>query len=383
MKKLEAELAAESAAQPKASAPSPVPDLSTVNLASAIPGIQSANPDMSVTLDFSGAAFSDQPLQMGGHDPDHDGFTLRQAEVVLGASVDPFARLDVNLVFKDGVEVEEAYATTLGLPWNLQARVGDFFTHFGRVNEQHPHAWSFVDQPLVYGKLFGEDGHHGKGAELSWLSPLPWALTVYGSVQEPGAPCCAVTYSPTDASAAVVQGPGDLVYEAVVEQFFPLGDDLSLLWGLSTQAGPAQYLAPDGRAEIQGTDLLLRYKPLDATSRWSLELQLEAMLRTRHEPGTFLVDQGGYAQLVWRINPEWETGARYELVNGVAHDSFDPSGLGPMVQRGAAQLTFYPSHFSRLRVQGSVADRHDGSAPVWAAIADLEFSIGAHGAHSY
>ena len=381
LKELEAALAAEGTA----SAPPTLklPDLSQVNLASGIPGIQGMNPTIAVTLDFAGAAFSADPLQTGGHDPDHNGFTLRQVELALGASVDPFARLDANLVFKEGVEVEEVFATTLGLPWNLQARVGEFFTHFGRINEQHPHAWRFVDQPLVNGKLLGEDNHHGKGVELSWLAPLPWALTLYGTVQEPGEPCCSVSYSPSEESVATVRSPGDLVYEAALEQFFALGDDLSLLWGLSTQAGPAQYLGEGGRAELQGTDLLLRYQPSDAPSRWSLELQVEAMLRTRHEPGTFLVDQGGYGQLVWRINPEWETGARYEIVHGLEDDAFDETGLGPMVQRGAAQLTYYPSHFSRLRLQGSVGDRNDGSPPVWALVADLEFTIGAHAAHAY
>lgn len=392
LKALEAALAAENAAAENAAAgaaataAAPVgalPDLSQVNLASGIPGIQSMNPSMSVTLDFAGAAFSGEPLQTGGHDPDHNGFTLRQVELALGASVDPFARLDAFLVFKDGVEVEEVYATTLGLPWNLQARVGEFFTHFGRLNEQHPHAWRFVDQPLVNGKLLGEDNHHGKGLELSWLSPLPWALTLYGTVQEPGGPCCSVSHSPSEELLATVRSPADLVYEAALEQFFAIGDDLSLLWGLSTQAGPARYLGEGGRAEIQGTDLLLRYQPSEASTRWFLELQLEAMLRTRHEPGTFLVDGGGYGQLIWRISPAWETGARYELVHGVGGDAFDDTGLGPQVQRGAAQLTFYPSHFSRLRVQGSLGDRNDGGPPIWALIADLEFTIGAHAAHAY
>lgn len=380
MRKLEAELAAQ---DPPPSSTAVLPDLSKVNLAAGIPGIQSMNPNMAVLLDFDGAAFSTEPLQTGGHDPDHNGFTLRQLEIALGASVDPFLRLDADLVFKEGVEVEEAYATTLGLPWNLQARAGEFYTHFGRLNEQHPHSWNFVDQPLANGKFLGEDNHHAKGVELSWLSPLPWAFTIYGSIQEAGAPCCAVTYSPTDEQVAVVQSAGDLVYEAVVEQFFPIGDDLSLLWGLSTQAGPAQYMGADGRAEMQGTDLLLRYKPVGSTSRWSVELQTEAILRTRHVPGTLLVDQGGYSQLVWRINPEWETGARYELVNGLRNDPFDASGLGPFVQRGIAQLTFYPSHFSRIRIEGSVGDRNDGSPLVYALIADLEVTIGAHGAHSY
>ncbi len=368
---------------PAPATPTAVPDLSQVNLAASIPGIQSMNPDMAVILDFAGAGFSAEPLQTGGHDPDHNGFTLRQVELALGASVDPYFRFDADLVFKDGVEVEEAYLTTSSLPWSLQVRAGEFFSRFGRQNAQHPHSWNFVDQPLVYGKFLGEDGAHGKGAELSWLAPLPWALTVYGTVQSPSGPCCAASYSPTDASTASVRTALDLVYEGVVEQFFPITDSLSVLWGLSTQAGPAQYLASDGRAELQGTDVLVRYKPDDSTSRWSVELQAEALLRTRHAGSKLLVDEGGYAQGVWRINPEWETGLRYELLNGIARDGYDASGLGPLVQRGAGQVTFYPSHFSRLRFEASVGDRHDGSLPVVAGIIDVEVLIGAHGSHSY
>jgi hypothetical protein len=383
---LSAEEAAKLAAELGADAPPPppaIPDLSRVNVAAMIPGVASMNPDIAFIFDFDAAGFRGPPLQTGGHDPDHSGFTLRQVELAAGASVDPYARFDVDLVFKEGVEVEEAYITTLSLPFSLQARVGDMFTHLGRQNEKHPHAWSFVDQPLVYGKFLGEDGQHLKGAELSWLSPLPWSVTLYGMVAEAGEPATSVSYSPTEDALAFVNNPLDLVYLGVVEQFIPVGDDFAILWGLSTEAGPAQYLGEGGRAELQATDLLLRYKPADSESRWSVELQLEALLRTRHQSDELLIDEGGYAQLLWRLNPEWETGVRYEIVNGIDDDTDDPSGIGPLVQRGAAQVTFYPSHFSRLRFQASVADRHDGSPPTIAGFLDFEVLIGAHGSHSY
>src|SRR5207244_12087729 len=82
-----------------------------------------------------------------------------------------------NIVYKldangeTGVELEEAYFLTTSLKWNLQLRGGQFFTEFGRQNPQHPHAWSFVDQPLVLTRMFGPDGLRSQGARLSWLLP--------------------------------------------------------------------------------------------------------------------------------------------------------------------------------------------------------------------
>ena len=51
-------------------------------------------------------------------------------------------RADVFISFTpDGVDVEEAYLTTLSLPAGLQVRAGKLFSPFGRLNQQHPHVW--------------------------------------------------------------------------------------------------------------------------------------------------------------------------------------------------------------------------------------------------
>lgn len=131
------------------SAPQPQPTAA----ASAF-SLQSMNPDLSFVLDVAGAAFSkDEPLQTGGHDPRVTGFNFQQLELAVGRSVDPYFRFDANIVFGlDGLEIEEAYTTTLDLPARLQVRAGEFFTRFGRLNSRHPHAWDFVDQPIVLGR---------------------------------------------------------------------------------------------------------------------------------------------------------------------------------------------------------------------------------------
>lgn len=103
--------------------------------------------DLSFILDVAAAAFtSKEPLQLGGHDPTGNGFNFQQLEMSVNTAVDPYFRFNSNIVFSQfGVEVEEAYATTSDLPANLQVRVGQFLTRYGRLNPTHPHTWDFVD----------------------------------------------------------------------------------------------------------------------------------------------------------------------------------------------------------------------------------------------
>ncbi len=400
-KKLLQELEAAERTDPlpsRSNQPPGVPDLSRVNLLGGLPGLQALNPDIAVIADVAAAMFGvarasaagaplpDDPLQTGGHDASESGFTLRQLEIALGASVDPYLRFDANLVFVEGVEVEEAYATTLALPLSLQGRAGVFLSRFGRHNEQHPHRWWFLSQPLVVGQLLGDDGNRGLGAEGSWLAPLPWAATVFASVQESGGGCCSRTFSPVDDEPAALRSALDLVATGAVEQFFSIGDDLSLLWGLSVQLGPAQYLDDEGRAELWGSDLLVRYAPSAASSRWFLELQAEAMARTRHRGGSNLVrdaivDGGAYAQLVFHPSPALGAGLRYDWVEGDPTDVAG-AGLGHGTQRGAVVLEYAPTHFSRLVAELNAGTRGQDDL-LWGAIINLEVSIGAHGAHAY
>ncbi len=124
--------------------------------------------------------------QTGGHDPSENGFNLQALELSLGSSVDPYFRFDAQLVFaEEGVELEEAYATTLDLGSRLQARAGQFLTRFGRLNATHLHTWNFVDQPFALGRAFGADGNRGLGFELSYLTP-PALVRRAGRFGHPG-----------------------------------------------------------------------------------------------------------------------------------------------------------------------------------------------------
>ena len=343
--------------------------------------LQSMNPEMALIADVAGAWFSsDDNLQLGGHDPKKTGFTLQQLEMSLGASVDPFFRLDSNIVFAQfGVEVEEAYATTLALPFNLQMRFGQFLTRIGRQNNTHPHSWKFVDQPLVHGKFFGSENNRGLGLETSWLVPLPWYVELVGSATDSVGDCCARSY--LGGSGLTIAGPQDVLATAALKQFFPFSNDLSLLWGLSLQGGP-NASGQGNRTEIYATDVYLRYRPVNDPGRGSLNLTAEGFHRRRQVPGAVLADAGYYAQLVGQFALQYELGVRAEGVSGVADDPLDPTWTG-FAQRYSLQASYYPSHFSRLRAQAGVTLPPDGRDPIWSAIVALEVLIGAHGAHTF
>ena len=349
---------------------------------------QSLNPDIAVITDVVLGWFnSDSPLQAGGHDPAENGFTLQQVELAIGKAVDPYFRMDANLVFgHEGVEVEEAFATTLALPHSLQLRAGQFLTRFGRLNSTHLHAWDFVDQPFALSRVFGGEGNRGVGAEVSWLTPLSWYVELVGSASEARGE--GTTRSFLDEADIDEGSPLDFEYVLAAKQFFALSDNWSLAWGLSWATGPN----PSGdstRSDILGTDVFLKYRPITYGSHTVVSLQTEALYRRRQVPDDTLQDVNGYAQLFWRFAQRWGTAARYEYGTGAydgggtrVPDPLDPFWTG-LRQRASAAITFWPTEFSRLRLQASADFLDWQDEPNLAAFLALEFNAGAHGAHAF
>ncbi len=382
LSEIERALQADTAAA-KEAPPSPPPGAPVGTAAAA----SNLNPDLAVITDLALAAFSsDDPRQTGGHDPRKNGFNLQQLELSIGKAVDPYFRFDGNLVFSQfGVEIEEAYATTLALPANLQLRAGQFLTRVGRLNPTHPHGWDFVDQPFVLGRLFGGEGNRGLGLELSYLTPLPWYVELVASLTDPAGEATARSfYGGEDLG---IRSPLDFQTTLAAKQFFPLSHDLSLAWGLTAALGPNP-TGPRNRTDIFGTDVYLKYRPITTGSHTVVALQAELFHRRRQVPGDVLRDLGGYAYLTWRFARRWGSGVRYEYGSptrnraGVVGDDLDPDWTGHR-QRLSAAATFWPTEFSRLRLQGS-SDHLAGSGKTgWAVFLAAEFVVGAHGAHPF
>jgi hypothetical protein len=364
-------------------------------------------------------------LQGGQHDPRKRGFTLQQAEIQMNGAVDPYFRGQFVLVTSldpdEGetiVEVEEAWLLTQQLPANLQLKAGHYLTEFGRLNQVHPHAWDFQDQPVVMTRFFGADGLRSPGARLSWLAPTPTYLEFFLGAQNANGETLQSFLANDEVyeerpvggrglseEAREMRSAGDLLWHgriASATDFTPahtLGGGVSALFGPNATGAGADTV-------IYGADFMYRWRPVDNRRGYPFfKLQGEVMARAfdaaeqldESDPlapvvvnGETLDDWGGYLYAVYGFDVGWAFGLRAEYASGsggsyIGGGGFDRSQdpfradrlrLSPM-------LSYQTSEFSRLRLQYNYDDSDhldDQAHSVWLG---FEILIGPHQPHSY
>ena len=378
-------------------------------------GTQSLNPDISAILDAEGGYQRRPLLFFNGDDPllrseegkKSAGFAVQEVELAVSAIVDPYFRGDVFLTIPnlEGLEVEEAFATSTSLPWNLQVKAGSFRSAFGRQNGQHLHMQDFTRRPLINAAFLGSDGLRGPGAQVSWLAPLPFYVTLSAeafTIGGPEQPALGTTLAPPVATFGGGE-PTDLTYAGEVKAFFPFGDAWSVYAGLSGATGvsPGLFQPTDTgvtafgvnrRSYLAGADLYVKWKPPNVARGYtSVTWQSEAIWRHLDDamdlPGGW--DGGLYSQVVIQVARRWFLGIRGDVLGIPASSS-----LGRTV-RGSTSVTFQMSEFARVRwyLEAEHVDSWISVPGVSipnvqlpdsvATFLQLEISIGAHGAHPF
>ena len=361
---------------------------------------------------FAGAASTADDLstlEVGDHDPQQNGFNARNVELALDGVVDPFFEGFANIVFKldneneTGVEVEEAFGQTTSMPYGLQFKAGQFFTPFGRLNPMHPHAWDFMDATLVNGLLFGPDGLRGVGAQVAWVIPAPFYAQALLAMQNgrggtgysfrnPGEDGTFFDRMTIDRRTG---GFSDLVFTPRLEASFDLTSTQTILTGISAALGPND-TGDDTRTQIYGADFLYKWKPANAEGGWPfVKWQNEVMFR-RFEAGRGMDDSfpasetfndwGAYSQVIWGFLKGWAVGFRGDYVD-IDRSSLTTDPMRRSRSRLSSDLSWYPSEFSKLRLQYN----HDflestdllPSGDEDSLFLMYEISLGAHGAHKY
>jgi len=341
-----------------------------------------ANPALSIILDFAGAVFvRDDHYRMGGHAPVDNGPAIQGAELAASASVDPFFRIDMAFGMYH-LHMEEIYLTTTSLPWNLQVRAGQFKSNVGRHNPTHLHQWNFITHPYPNEILFGAESLTLPGAELSFLFPLPWYAELIGALQvgDTGS-----FRTPVDEGI----GMGDFIYPARLVQFFDLSDDWALQLGLNTVFGRSQSNPQlDNRTYAYGADLLFKWRPIGwgETGYTFVAWTTEAWNRQMEVAGDLWGDTGGYSDLVFGIEKEWQVGVRGEywkrLTGGDTNAEIDRNSFGRDALRASGAASYLPTHFSRIRLQYTF-EHIEGFDDNHIVLLQVEVSAGAHGAHEY
>jgi hypothetical protein len=187
-----------------------------------------------------------------------------------------------------------------------------------------------------------------------------------------------------------LRGPGDLVYVPRLASSFDLTDQQTLLVGASAAFGPNEtgdYL----RSDVYGLDVYWKWKAANAHAGFPfVSWQTEALYQ-RFDAGAdpsaaldaaTLRDWGFYSQVLWGFRPRWVAGLRGEYANGNSGE-YDPEDVYRNRRtRVSPGLTFYPSEFSKVRLQYNYdyGVLFGAEHSVWL---QFEFLLGAHAAHKF
>lgn len=378
-------------------------------------GANAFNPEISLILSGTYGRITENPdIPATGFAmlPNNHGysrsFSLKESELGIRASIDPqFSGVATIALAPDGgSSMENAFVQTTALGNGLNLKMGRFFSGLGYLNEQHAHAWDFIDQPLVY-RTFWDNQLGEDGLQLKWLTPTDTFI-------ELGAELGRGRGSPgTDRKDNNGAGATAL--------FMHVGDDIgvSSSWraGLSLhqthRVDAVSKNVPDlpgtidgvsdsftGDSKTTGLDFIWKYAPNGNTTVTSFKLQGEYFQRSENGLLTYdtatanitdsyrVTRSGWYVQGVYQFMPHWRSGLRYDQLSsgsaevGVANTANVISDYAYTPIRYTLMLDYTPSEFSRLRLQ-LAQDKSRAGLTDNQIFLQYVMSLGAHGAHQF
>lgn len=361
--------------------------------------LNTLNPQISVIGTFAAAYYSrNNPIVFAENDPENTGVNVQEVEVGFQGVVDSYFRYDIFLSFStEGVELEEAYGTTLfSLPLNSQFRIGRARAKFGRINQMHRHNQNFVTLALPAAQFLGEH-LNPTSIEANFLVPVPWYLELSASGGSPD------VETPTFARDEDANDIGRLLYIFHAANFFELSESLGVSLGGSFATG-SNGTAPGKRSNLYGIDLYAKYRPLKNNPYQELKLQSEFMYLDAETPEETLKNWGWYGQLVYRFAKRWNSGFRFGIIDtntpvqevdeegeassifivtrGEEEEEEGMLGLLGRTYRISPMITFSPSEFSQIRLEYDYLNQSFAKNQ-HALFLQFQYAIGAHGAHPF
>ena len=293
-----------------------------------------------------------------------DRVSVRELELVMGSYVDPYSRLDVNIAFSDfeDVEVQEAYLTRFGLPWETTARIGRSKPKVGKALVYHRDILDTADYPLVVRRYFGLDGLNKTGVDFTKPLDLPFqsaheisAGVIEGGNGEEGTAFGTARRRPTAYSH--------------LKNFWDITDVTNFELGASHMIGSKDEDA-GFETNVLGLDgTLLHY--YGAEHRLKLQSELFHLNRADARNPNQL---GAYGLFDVRFHKQWASGVRVDYADLVEDQPGDRGGSDTGF---TGYLTFFQTEFARWRVQYSHIRSTSGKDDDQVMIQGI-FAIGEH-----
>ncbi|MCK5335536.1 MAG: hypothetical protein KAQ67_05205 [Gammaproteobacteria bacterium] len=376
----------------------------------------SFNPDISLTLDGRYGSYSNDTdyelpgFMLGGEaSRGVQGFNLGHNELSISANIDDmfFGKLTTAIAEHEGsteIELEEAYIETLAIGNGITAKAGRFFSDIGYLNNQHGHAWDFMDAPLVYRGLFG-DQLIDDGLQVSWLVPLDTYFKVGVEATRGGRfPAGGAANDGNGAYALFAKFGGDVGVSHAWQLGFShwRADIEGRASGSHDHGGGAAIEIPtySGESQVSGVDFVWKWSPNGNAREQNLKIQAEYFVRNEDgnvelagsdplELTTYQGEQSGwYLQTIYQFKPRWRVGYRYDRLHSdnqgsdavlLAEAGLDNEGHSP--ERSTFMLDYSRSEFSRIRLQIAKDDSYEDSDTLF--FIQYIVTLGAHGAYRF
>ncbi|MEW8084370.1 MAG: hypothetical protein AB2823_02295 [Candidatus Thiodiazotropha endolucinida] len=374
------------------------------------------NPDISLILDGRFGAFDNESdyelpgFMLGGEaGRGEEGFHLGHNELAISANVDDlfYGKLTAAIADHEGeteVELEEAFIETSALGNGLNIKAGRFFSSIGYLNQQHGHAWDFVDAPLIYRGLFGEQ-LIDDGIQISWVAPTDIYLQLGGELlRGERFPAGGASNDGKGASTLFAKIGGDIgeshAWQLGLSHWRAEVEDRTS--GGHHHEGEAEEVPTySGDSDVTGIDFVWKWAPLGNASQRNFKLQGEYFIRD--EDGDVIMDDGSespesttydgeqegwYLQGIYQFMPRWRVGLRYDRLESdnkgsdeevLAEAGLDNEGHKP--ERITLMGDYSHSEFSRLRLQYARDDSYEDSDDI--VMLQFVMSLGPHGAHRF
>jgi hypothetical protein len=318
------------------------------------------NPDISAIGDFIGVS---------GHNPVQPSPSLQmhESEVGLQAILDPYARGDFFISFgEEGVDLEEGYITFTSLPASFVVRAGKMRSAFGKVNTLHNHVLPWVDRPLVTSNLVGgEDGINDAGISIQRILPAPKGIFLEATGQ---------VFRGDSADVFTASAKSDLSTVAHLRAYKDITESTNVDFGLSYARGHND-LGSNFLTQLYGIDSTIRWKPLRRAIYHSLVFRSEFIWSQRQQLPEEQRAFGFYTSADYQLGRRWFLGGRY--------DYSDRSRFADVTDKGGSLvLTYWPSEFAQVRGQYRFT-RYAGDIDTHELLMQVQFSLGAHGAHPF
>jgi len=337
------------------------------------------NPDVSAIGDMMIFTHNDEERI---NEKDKFNLTRPKLELNLNGYLNPYARADAVIAWEgeENAVIEEFYATILrGLPLNMNLRAGKYRLEYGRLNPIHPHAYSFINLPMVHEAFFGEEGLNDVAIRAAFLLPSGKTYTeLMGAVTKGNALLEEDALAGNDTTHLNLGGFGRLTTSMAVSETAELSLGTSILNSVY-EIDPRQL-----RTTLIGLDA--KYK--NVKSRYStLLFESEFLYRSQEQDSADNVTSyGTYAYVDYKFHKVYNIGGMFDYTSlkSLEFDTLGtPSEVTSNTWRGALFVGFAPIEETTLiRLVGHWTKPKETDG-IWELAMQFVFSLGPHKPHNF